>query len=49
MINYYFTYEIEIENQVKSTVQLLNNGWKTLVALNKTKYINIDYGVRLNH
>ena len=42
VIHYAFTYTIEIENQSKSSVQLLTRHWKILEALNKTQYINGD-------
>tara|TARA_B100001175_G_scaffold315368_1_gene326764 strand:- start:2928 stop:3314 length:387 start_codon:yes stop_codon:yes gene_type:complete len=35
-----FTYRIEIENQGKSSVQLLTRHWKIIEALNKTQYVN---------
>ena len=41
-LHYAFTYNIEIENQSKSAVQLLTRHWKILEALNKTQYVNGD-------
>ncbi|MEC7172881.1 MAG: Co2+/Mg2+ efflux protein ApaG [Bacteroidota bacterium] len=38
--HYAFTYRIEIENQGKSSVQLLTRHWKIIEALNKTQYVN---------
>ena len=38
--HYAFTYRIEIENQGKSSVQLLTRHWKIIEALNITQYIN---------
>jgi len=40
ILHYAFTYEIEIENQSKSAVQLLTRHWKIIEALNKTQYVN---------
>jgi ApaG protein len=40
VLHYAFTYRIEIENQGKSSVQLLTRHWKIIEALNKTQYIN---------
>ena len=40
VLNYAFTYEIEIENQSKSAVQLLTRHWKIIEALNKIQYVN---------
>ena len=40
VIHYAFTYNIEIENQSKSSVQLLTRHWKIIEALNKTQYVN---------
>jgi len=40
VLNYAFTYKIEIENQSKSAVQLLTRHWKIIEALNKTQYVN---------
>ena len=40
VLHYAFTYNIEIENQSKSSVQLLTRHWKIIEALNKTQYIN---------
>ena len=40
VLNYAFSYKIQIENQSKSSVQLLTRHWKILEALNKTQYIN---------
>ena len=37
---YAFTYQIEIENQGKNSVQLLTRHWKIIEAPNKTQYIN---------
>ena len=44
LINYAFTYDIEIENQSKSSVQLLSRHWKILESLGKTKIID-GYGI----
>jgi len=38
--HYAFTYRIKIENQGKSSVQLLTRHWKIIEALNKTQYVN---------
>lgn len=38
--HYAFTYRIEIENQGKSSVQLLTRHWKIIESLNKTNYVN---------
>lgn len=40
ILHYAFTYEIQIENQSKSAVQLLTRHWKIIEALNKTQYVN---------
>jgi ApaG protein len=40
IFHYAFTYEIQIENQSKSAVQLLTRHWKIIEALNKTQYVN---------
>ncbi len=40
VLHYAFTYKIVIENQSKSSVQLLTRHWKIIEALNKTQYIN---------
>ena len=40
LINYAFTYDIEIENQSKSSVQLLSRHWRILESLGKTKIID---------
>ncbi|MBT4826042.1 MAG: Co2+/Mg2+ efflux protein ApaG [Flavobacteriaceae bacterium] len=40
VLHYAFTYRIEIENQSKSSVQLLTRHWKIKEALNKTQYVN---------
>ena len=39
-LHYAFSYKIQIENQSKSSVQLLTRHWKIIEALNKTQYIN---------
>ena len=39
-LHYAFSYKIQIENQSKSSVQLLTLHWKIIEALNKTQYIN---------
>ena len=39
-LHYAFSYKIQIENQSKSSVQLLTRHWKIVEALNKTQYIN---------
>jgi len=38
--HYAFNYRIKIENQGKSSVQLLTRHWKIIEALNKTQYVN---------
>jgi ApaG protein len=40
VLHYAFSYRIEIENQGKSSVQLLTRHWKIVEALNKTQYVN---------
>ena len=40
VLHYAFTYKIGIENQSKSSVQLLTRHWKIIEALNKTQYVN---------
>ena len=40
ILHYAFSYKIQIENQSKSSVQLLTRHWKIVEALNKTQYIN---------
>ena len=40
VLHYAFSYKIQIENQSKSSVQLLTRHWKIVEALNKTQYIN---------
>ena len=42
VLHYAFTYRIEIENQSKSSVQLLTRHWKIKEALNGTQYVNGD-------
>ncbi|MBT3444454.1 MAG: Co2+/Mg2+ efflux protein ApaG [Flavobacteriaceae bacterium] len=42
VLHYAFTYRIEIENQSKSSVQLLTRHWKIKEALNRTQYVNGD-------
>ena len=39
-LNYAFTYDIEIENQSKSSVQLLSRHWKIFESLGKTKVVD---------
>ena len=39
-LNYDFTYDIEIENQSKSSVQLLSRHWKIFESLGKTKVVD---------
>ena len=38
--NYAFNYDIEIENQSKSSVQLLRRHWKIFESLGKTKVLD---------
>ncbi len=40
VLQYAFAYRIEIENQSKSSVQLLTRHWKIIEPLNKTQYVN---------
>ena len=40
VLQYAFAYRIEIENQSKSSVQLLTRHWKIKEPLNKTQYVN---------
>jgi ApaG protein len=40
VLNYSFAYDIEIENQSKSSVQLLSRHWKIYEPLGKTKIID---------
>ena len=40
VFHYAFNYRIEIENQSKSSIQLLTRHWKIKEALNKTQYVN---------
>ena len=40
VLHHAFSYKIQIENQSKSSVQLLTRHWKIVEALNKTQYIN---------
>jgi ApaG protein len=42
ILHYAFTYRIQIENQSKSSVQLLTRHWKIIEALNKTQCVNGD-------
>ena len=35
-----FAYQIEIENQSKSSVQLLTRHWKIIETMNKNQYVN---------
>ena len=51
VLHYAFTYRIEIENQGKSSVQLLTRHWKIKEALNKTQYVNGNgvVGKKTNH
>ena len=40
VLHYAFSYRIEIENQSKSSVQLLTRHWKIIETMNKNQYIN---------
>ena len=40
VLHFAFAYQIEIENQSKSSVQLLTRHWKIIETMNKNQYIN---------
>ena len=40
VLHYAFTYRIEIENQSKSSVQLLTRHWRIIETINKNQYVN---------
>ena len=40
VLQFAFAYQIEIENQSKSSVQLLTRHWKIIETMNKNQYIN---------
>ena len=40
VLQYAFAYRIEIENQSKSSVQLLTRHWKIIETMNKNQYVN---------
>ena len=40
VLQFAFAYQIEIENQSKSSVQLLTRHWKIIETMNKNQYVN---------
>ena len=40
VLHFAFVYQIEIENQSKSSVQLLTRHWKIIETMNKNQYVN---------
>ncbi|MEC7125162.1 MAG: Co2+/Mg2+ efflux protein ApaG [Bacteroidota bacterium] len=40
VLHFAFAYQIEIENQSKSSVQLLTRHWKIIETMNKNQYVN---------
>ena len=40
LLHFAFAYQIEIENQSKSSVQLLTRHWKIIETMNKNQYVN---------
>ena len=40
VLHFAFVYQIEIENQSKSSVQLLTRHWKIIETMNKNQYFN---------
>ena len=46
VLHFAFAYRIEIENQSKSSVQLLTRHWKIIESMNKNLYLNGN-GVRV--
>ena len=40
LLYFAFAYQIEIENQSKSSVQLLTRHWKIIETMNKNQYVN---------
>ena len=40
VLHFAFAYRIEIENQTKSSVQLLTRHWKIIEPMNKNQYVN---------
>ena len=39
-LHFAYAYQIEIENQSKSSVQLLTRHWKIIETMNKNQYVN---------
>lgn len=40
VLHFAYAYQIEIENQSKSSVQLLTRHWKIIETMNKNQYVN---------